>query len=597
MKFLTLSIAPMLLCTLGWAAPRPPLLIENVSGRVTTSLNGAWHVIVDPYETGLHARYYEQATPETRSGPIEYNFEQSETLNVPGDWNMQKERLFFYEGPLWYKRSFTYKRREHTRVFVYFGAANYFTRVYLNGKPLGEHEGGFTPFNFEVTGQLADGDNYLVVEVNNARRADGVPALNTDWWNYGGLTDDVLLVETPETFVRDYSVQLPKGTTNEIAGWVQLDGVSPAQPVTVEIREAGVRKTFTPDANGRVDFRFPAKVDLWSPENPRLYDVVFSAGADTLHDAIGFRSIEVRGTQVLLNGKPIFLRGISMHEEAPIRGGRAFSMEDAMTLFGWAKELGCNFVRLTHYPHNENEIRLADKLGLLVWSEIPVYWDIAWKNPATLADAEAQLRDMIARDHNRASVIFWSMSNETPVDPDRTVFLQKLAEDARQLDPTRLITSALNHVTEAGPEKRILDDPLGESLDVLGLNEYLGWYFGRPDDADRWQWESKYNKPLIVSEFGGDAPYGKHGDASTRWTEEYQANLYVHQLAMIRKIPGFVGLSPWVLMDFHSPRRVLPGIQDYFNRKGLVSNMGQRKEAFSVLQKFYQEMKETGAAH
>lgn len=131
---------------------------------------------------------------------------------------------------------------------------------------------------------------------------------------------------------------------------------------------------------------------------------------------------------------------------------------------------------------------------------------------------------------------------------------------------------------------------------MLGLNEYLGWYFGRPEDADRWQWESKYSKPLIVSEFGGDAPYGKHGDASARWTEEYQANLYVHQLAMIRKIPGFVGLSPWVLMDFHSPRRVLPGIQDYFNRKGLVSNVGEHKQAFYVLQKFYREMKETAAA-
>jgi len=589
MKLLTCFV--LAFSTLAWSASQPSPLIGNIPGRTVTSLDGPWHVIVDPYETGLHARYYENPAPETRSGPIEYNFEQSETLNVPGDWNMQKERLFFYEGPLWYKRSFTYKRREHSRVFVYFGAANYFTRVYLNGKPLGEHEGGFTPFNFEVTSQLADGDNYLVVEVNNARRADGVPAVNTDWWNYGGLTRDVLWVETPETFVRDYSVQVARGTTSEIAGWVQLDGASPAQPVTVEIPEAGVRKTFTPDANGRVDFRFPAKVDLWSPEKPKLYDVVVSAGADTLHDAIGFRSIEVKGTQILLNGKPIFLRGISMHEEAPVRGGRAFSPEDAATLFGWAKELDCNFVRLTHYPHNENEIRLADKLGLLVWSEIPVYWDIAWKNPATLANAEAQLRDMIARDHNRASVIFWSMSNETPVDADRTVFLQKLAEDARRLDPTRLITSALNHVTEAGPEKRIFDDPLGESLDVLGLNEYLGWYFGRPEDADRWQWESKYSKPLIVSEFGGDAPYGKHGDASTRWTEEYQANLYVHQLAMIRKIPGCVGLSPWVLMDFHSPRRVLPGIQDYFNRKGLVSNTGQRKMAFGVLQKFYSEMK------
>ena len=583
--------------TLAWSASRPQNpAIGNIPGRTTVSLNGPWHVIVDPYETGLHARFYENATVETPGGgPIEYNFEASETLNVPGDWNTQKEKLFFYEGPAWYERRFSYKRREHTRVFVYFGAANYFARVYVNGKPLGEHEGGFTPFNFEVTSTLTDGDNFLVVEVNNARRVDGVPALNTDWWNYGGITRDVLLVEVAETFVCDYSIQLAKGSQSDVTGWVQLDGGSLAQPVTIEIPQAGVRKTFSPDPSGRVEFRFPAKLDLWSPENPKLYDVTISSGAESLHDSIGFRTIEVKGTQIVLNGKPVFLRGISMHEEAPMRGGRAYTTEDAQTLFGWVKELGCNFVRLTHYPHNENEIRLADRLGLLVWSEIPVYWDIAWKNPATLANAESQLSEMIARDHNRAAVIFWSLSNETPVDADRTVFLQKLAEEARRQDPTRPVTSALNHVTEAGPDKRVLDDPLGESLDVLGLNEYLGWYGGRPEDADRRQWDSKYAKPLIVSEFGAEAPHGKHGDASARWTEEYQVNVYNHQLAMIRKIPGFAGVSPWVLMDFHSPRRFLPGVQDYYNRKGLVSNTGQHKQAFYVLQKLYQQMQTPAA--
>ena len=147
---------------------------------------------------------------------------------------------------------------------------------------------------------------------------------------------------------------------------------------------------------------------------------MLSSGADKVRDSIGFRTIETRGTQILLNGKPIFLRGISMHEEAPIRGGRAFSQEDAETLLGWASELGCNFVRLTHYPHSENMTRLADRMGLMVWSEIPVYWDIDWENPATLQNAENQLRDMIARDHNRASVVFWSLSNETPVKPSAT---------------------------------------------------------------------------------------------------------------------------------------------------------------------------------
>src|ERR1700722_14148348 len=196
--------------------------------------------------------------------------------------------------------------------------------------------------------------------------------------------------------------------------------------------------------------------------------------SSTRYRSAAVRTIEVQGSNILLNGKPIFLRGISMHEEAPFREGRAFSPEDAQTLLGWVKDLGCNFVRFAHYPHNENEIRLADRMGLLVWSEIPVYWDMDWSNPRTLANAEAQLRDQIARDHNRAAVIFWSVSNETPVNPERLTFLSQLAKAARELDSTRLITSAMNHVDNTGPEVRTISDPLGEVVDVLGLNEYLG---------------------------------------------------------------------------------------------------------------------------
>ncbi|MBI3477151.1 MAG: beta-glucuronidase [Acidobacteria bacterium] len=581
------------LVTLTSAQTTPAPLINNPSGRTNISLNGAWHIIIDPLESGLEAQYYKNRKPKDRSDLVEYDFDSSETLNVPGDWNTQKEKLHFYEGPVWYEKSFAYKKRAHTRAFVYFGAVNSLARVYLNGQKLGEHEGGFTPFNFEITSLLKDGDNFLVVEADDTRRPDAVPSLRTDWWNYGGMTRDVLLVETPEIFVRDYWIQSAKRSANEIAGWAQLDGDQRAgQQVVVEIPEAGWKHAVTADATGRAEFHFPASLQLWSPENPKLYDVAVSSGGETVHDRIGFRTIETRGTQILLNGKPVFLRGISIHEEAPLRGGRAYSEEDAQTLFGWAKDLGCNFVRLAHYPHNENEIRMADRMGLLVWSEIPVYWDISWKNPATLTNAQQQLRESIARDHNRASVIFWSLSNETPVKPERTEFLRRLADQARELDSTRLITSALNHVDDDGPDRRVLNDPAGKFLDVLGLNEYFGWYYGRPEDADRQQWSSKFDKPLIVSEFGGEAPQGRHGDSAARWTEEYQSNLFVHQLTMVDKIPGLAGLSPWLLVDFRSPRRPLPGIQDYFNRKGLLSDKGQRKQAFFVLQKYYREKEE-----
>ena len=585
---------PFLLLSLAAAAIAPSNLITNIPARSTTSLSGAWHVIVDPFENGKE-RFSRDAKPKDKSDLVEYSFDLSPVLNVPGDWNTQREALMFYEGPVWYRREFSYHKREGTRVFVYFGAANYRTAVYLNGEKLGEHEGGFTPFNFEITSSVREGGNFLIVEVNNTRRLDGVPGMRFDWWSYGGITRDVMLVEVPAVFIQDYSLQKERGSQSEISGWVQLNGSRSSREITLEIPEAGIHKTFSADAMGRATFMFRAKLELWSPEDPKLYDVVLKSGDDTVHDQIGFRTIEVQGAKILLNGKPIFLRGISMHEEAPFREGRAFSLEDAQTLLGWVKELGCNFVRLAHYPHNENEIRLADRMGLLVWSEIPVYWDIDWSNPVTLANVQAQLRDMIARDHNRAAVVLWSLSNETPVKAERLTFLKQLAQDARELDSTRLITSALNHTDNTGAEERTLSDPLGEVLDVLGLNEYLGWYGGRPEDADKLQWKLTWNKPLIVSEFGGGAPYGRHGDADERWTEEYQENLYQHQLGMVERMPNLAGMSPWVLMDFRSPLRMLPGVQDYHNRKGVISNRGQRKLAFYTLQKFYRKLSEGGS--
>jgi beta-glucuronidase len=577
----------VLLAGLAYAAPAPSTLITNIPGRTTVSLSGAWRAIVDPFDNGTSGHFYRDQVPKDKTERAEYSFEASPVLNVPGDWNTQREQLLFYEGSVWYRRLFSYHKRAGTRVFVYFGAANYRAAVFLNGEKLGEHEGGFTPFNFEATSLLREGENFLIAQVNNARRADGIPALKYDWWNYGGITSDVSLVEVPSAFIQDYFVQLAKGTRGEIAGWVQLNGAQSAQKVTLEIPEAGVHETVTTDDSGRASFRVAAKLDLWSPEHPKLYDVVLSSGADTVHDPIGFRTIEVQGGKILLNGAPVFLRGISMHEEAPFRDGRAFSPEDAQTLLGWAKDLGCNFIRLAHYPHNENEIRLADRMGLMLWSEIPVYWDVDWQNPATLANAEAQLRDMIARDRNRAAVIFWSVSNETPVKPERTAFLKQLAQVARELDSTRLITSAMNHTDNSTPGMRTLADPLGEVLDVLGINEYMGWYESRGEDIDRMQWGSKWDKPLIVSEFGGGAQYGRHGEADEVWTEEYQDTLYQHQLGMVQRIPNLAGMTPWVLMDFRSPLRLMPGIQDYHNRKGLISNRGQRKLAFYTLQKFY----------
>lgn len=592
-----LLIFVSLLTVMTSAHAQQPGLIANIDGRKNISLDGQWQTIIDPYETGYYDYrylpsangYFKNAKPQTKSDLIEYNFDTSETLKVPGDWNTQRERLMFYEGTIWYKKSFDYQRKQNTRLFVYFGAANYLADVYLNGEKLGRHEGGFTPFNFEITNLVRDKGNFLVVKVDNKRRRDAVPTLNTDWWNYGGITRRVMLVETPATFVQDYFIQLQKGSREQIAGWVKLNGEKLNQKVSVEIPEAGISKSFTTDASGYAEISFNAGLTLWSPDNPKLYNVVMAAETDRVQDQIGFRTIETRGTEILLNGRPVYLRGVCIHEEAPFRGGRAFSREDARTLLGWAKELGCNFVRLAHYPHNEFMIREADRLGIMVWSEIPVYWTILWENPATLENAQNQLSEVIARDKNRTSVIIWSMANETPVSDARVLFLKKLIERARSLDPTRLISAAMErHYTDE--RTQMIDDPLGQYLDVLGCNEYVGWYDGLPEKADQIEWKTSYRKPLIMSEFGGDALYGNHGDALTRWTEEYQENLYQHQLNMLRKISFLRGTTPWILMDFRSPRRPLPGIQDFYNRKGLISDRGEKKKAFYVMQRYYHEL-------
>ena len=568
-----------------------------VDRRPSIGLNGDWHTIVDPYGTGLYTfhcdlradGYFMNGKQAPDGEPVEYNFQQSPVLQVPGDWNTQRESLFFYEGPIWYQRDFSYQRQPRTRVFIHVGAANYRSYVWVNRQKVCEHEGGFTPFDCEVTDLLNDGKNFVVIAVDNTRLADGIPTLQTDWWNYGGLTRDVSLVEVPEQFIDDFDLHLKRGNQNIIEGWVHVEGVLPEAQVTVRIPELNVNKTAKVGTDGRATLEFEAgDLERWSPDHSRLYRVYLHAGQDEFEDEMGFKTVEVRGTEILLNGSPIFLRGVSIHAEAPYRTGRACKDEDMKTLLGWVKEMGGNYVRLAHYPHDERMTRLADRMGLLVWSEIPVYWAVEFDKPAVLAKAEQQLCEMIRRDRDKASVAFWSVANETPATPARIEFLRALVTKVREQDPMRLVTAALLVRTEG--RTKIIDDPLGAALDVIGFNEYIGWYEQAPEDADQTVWKTAYEKPLIVSEFGGDAKYGLHGDTDKRWTEEYQANLYRHQLVMLKGIGRLRGMSPWILMDFRSPRRPMPGIQDYFNRKGLISDQGEKKEAFYVLQNAYREL-------
>jgi beta-glucuronidase len=573
-------------------------LLVDVDHRPGISLDGRWHYLVDITGANLYTSQgkikdntYALNQQLDVSGPVkpaEYNFATAPTLSVPGDWNTQDPTLFRYEGVLWYERDFDFHLKPGTRTFLHIGAANYRTHVWVNAKRLCDHEGGFTPFDCEATQALHSGSNFVVIAIDSTRLADGIPALNYDWYNYGGLTRDVSLVTVPTRFIDDYGAHLVSGTSNQISGYVHVEGASAGLPVTIKVPEAHLAATVATDADGRAAFDLTANsLSLWSPESPKLYKLEITAGEDTLNDDVGFRDIRVEGTHILLNGKPIFLRGVCVQGEAPYRTGRAQSEKDVDTLLSWVNGLHANFIRLAHYPNDERMLRAADRQGILVWSEIPLWQQIAFANPEVYTKADTMLHEMIRRDRDKASILFWSVANETPNNPTRTAFLTRLVEQTHSLDSTRPVTAALNTIRLDG-SVMTLPDPLAQALDVVGVNEYIGWYQGEPALADTITWDLP-QKPVVMSEFGAEAKAGKHGTVSQRWTEEAQANLFRHQILMLRKIPQLRGTSPWVLMDFRSPTRNLPLLQDGFNRKGLISEKGVKKQAFFLLQKAYED--------
>ncbi|RWZ88653.1 MAG: glycoside hydrolase family 2 [Hydrotalea sp. AMD] len=588
LKKLTLFFLGMMLALVVQAQ----WLVANVAGRNTQSLNGSWAVIVDPFNVG-ESNWKPIWKDQHATGAhdfFEYAFDNTITLQVPGDWNSQRNDLVYYEGTVWYKKTFQYQPQPGQRSFLCFGGANYIADVYCNGQKAGSHEGGFTPFQFDVTHLLKAGENEVIVRVNNQRRADAIPALNYDWWNYGGITRDVDLVTTPGNYIQDYFIQLQKNDTSHIAGWVQVAGSNGLQKVSIHIPDLHIHYTTQTNAAGRANISIAAHPALWSPEHPHLYTVQIATATDTVVEAIGFRTIAVKGTEIVLNEQPIFLRGINIHEQIPQRAGRAYSETDAAMLLGWAKELGCNFVRLTHYPHNEHMVRMADKMGILLWEEIPLWQGIQFSNPVILAKANRLLDEMIERDKNRSAIILWSLSNETTSSESRDTTLTAMAAHARALDPTRLITSAFNHVAYKGNTVTI-DDSLSKVLDVVGVNEYIGWYTPWPAPPNNMVWKNPFNKPLIMSEFGGEALYGHHGskDTASSWSEEYQEQLYKDQVAMFKNIPFLCGTTPWVLADFRSPSRLQPVYQQGWNRKGLLSDKGYKKKAWYIMRVFYEE--------
>ncbi len=551
--------------------------------RERESLNGWWNFGIDQYENCIRSKWYEEKYYDEngRELPVDYSFDQWEKIFVPSCWNMVNEKYFLYEGSAVYTRKFHYENHGEKRVFIKFGAVNYEAKIFLNKIFIGMHKGGSTPFFIDVTDYL-EKENRIIVVANNSRKRTNVPADNTDWFNYGGIYRDVDLIRLPGTFVKDFSVSLVPGSGfSEINVEFFIEGNDRNGEALFEIKGLSV-KELIPAVNGKGKAVIKASPELWSLGNPHLYDVCLSYRDDSVRDRVGFREIRVNGNKILLNGYPVFLKGISVHEES-LQNGKAITVDEIIENIKIARDLKCNFIRLAHYPHTENTAFIADEMGIMLWEEIPVYWAIDFRNSGTYCDAENQLMELISRDINRASVIIWSVGNENPDTDNRFNFMISLVQKAREIDPSRLISAAclVDNIN------LVIADRLAGYLDIIGLNEYYGWYDPDFDKLLKIFENSRPAKPVIVSEFGADARAGSRGSSKELGSEDFQKVVYEKQLDVISKISYVRGISPWILYDFRCPRR-LHVMQNYYNIKGLLSaDKKNKKLAYSVFQQFY----------
>ncbi len=505
------ALAPPAPPALPAAVPQPAIVLVNAAARTADDLSGTWVYSKDAHRVSFADMNASPPDPrnqrfrdinvqaEERANPnlfFEFDMQRGPTATLPGAWNQPHTELRHCSGLMWYPRTIVPSTAmdANQRAFLRLEAANHHTVVYLNGQRVGEHTGGCTPFSFEVTTLLRPGSNQITLGVDSTRTDEDIPPRLTDWETYGGVTRAVRLVYTPRTRIDDSFVRL--NADGSITASVQLNGPQASQPaVKLAICAWGVKTTARTDAQGRAEWTFaaPATLKRWSPEAPQLYDVVLSTAQDSLTDRIGLRTIAVRGQDILLNGQPIFLRGISMHEEecgpAPARiitpqAARALLLEIKQGLNG-------NYLRLSHDPHSETTVRLADEMGL------------------------------------------------------------------------------------------------------LAINTYTAWYGDETlADITRITWQDRHGKPMLLSEFGADAKVHFRDPVNRpKFSEDFQAEFYRQTLKMADSIGFLRGMSPWILKDFQSPRREHPVYQQGWDRKGVVSETGERKLAFGVLADYYKNRK------
>lgn len=541
--------------------------------------------------------------------------ESSRSIGIPGSWNEQFIDTRDYLGPTWhFKKFYVPSSWKEKLVWFRIGAANYYAKVWINGEFIGEHEGGYLPFQFEVTDRVRFGkENFLSVKVDNQLSPERVPPgnipeeehprsvrqrsypdVNFDFFPYGGIHRPVYLFCTPLDYIEDIAV------TTSIEGKKGLIKYR----ITKKGGEAKESFIHLGDENTRLEQKVEFRGNMaegeltideatfWSPDNPHLYEMVVellsSEGApiDEYTLSIGIRTIEVKNDRLYLNGELIFLKGFGKHEDFPIIG-KGLSLPLIAKDYSLMKWIGANSFRTSHYPYSEEMMNMADKEGFLVIDEIPAVGLFFGKgNKRRLSLCKQYLRELIARDKNHPSVIMWSIANEPhSTKPEAKEFFRQLYQHTKKLDPSRLVTL----VSMFGLKEEAL-----AYVDVICLNRYYGWYTD-PGQLDRASHKlskeldalyQTYKKPILLSEFGAGAIAGVHAHPAELFSEEYQAELIQKYCEVIESKPYMVGEHVWCFADFKTAQ---VAYRVALNRKGVFTRTRQPKLAAHLLRKIWIE--------
>ncbi|MEW6200905.1 MAG: glycoside hydrolase family 2 TIM barrel-domain containing protein, partial [bacterium] len=539
-------------------------------------------------------------------------------VSVPHNCYDLGKEMDRFVGTVWYRRKIDIPQNLiGKRTVIHFWGAFYRTDVFVNGKPAGSHEGGYTPFAFDITENIRPGSNIIAIKVNNI--LEPLDIAMADWWNYGGLHREVFIEFTNKAHIASFHI------TSELN-----DSLSEADvkfDVTTENAEGKKLAVFTYRVEDEKLHHFDTVTttiggettivnlklknpSLWSPENPNLYfaKVIIYDGetaVDGVGDTFGIMRFEVRGEAVYLNGQKIFLRGINRHDEMPHGefpdAGRAMSEEERINDFRLIKELGANAMRTAHYPNHPYNYYITDRLGILTIEEGgPVRASL--DDDRLIDKYKQQMREMVMRDRNRPSIVMWSIGNEFGGDKFLKC-IRELSSLMRSID-TRALT-----FTETG-HQTVLEGY--QYVDVVARNEYYGWYEGTanlqvmsskdlhmaittalPPLIEQYHAENP-GKPIIIMETGAEAVAGEHASSDERLkrgTEEYQNGVLATQFEVLRKYPYIVGVFPWIFADFKTQRASgTCQFKPHLNQKGLVSYYRQKKLSYFTIQKIYAEI-------